>query len=84
MRDDGGSDQGYDSGTREKRSDSEQILKVRPTGFLGQSNEGWKKKQGVRLWPEQLEGMKSPPPDLGKNIGKAGLGKKIWSLVLDM
>lgn len=59
-------------------------MKVKPTGFPDELNKDWERKQGIRFWPEQLEGIKLLPTDLGKNIGKAGFGGKIQSSFLDM
>lgn len=63
-------------------------MKVKPTGFPDELNKGWERKQGVRFWPEQLEGIELPPTDPGKNIGKTGLGGRsrvqFWTCKFEM
>lgn len=73
VRDSSGLDKGNDSGTWKKRSDSGQILMVKPTKFPDELNEGWERKQGVRFQPEQLERMELPPTDLEKDMDRTGL-----------
>lgn len=48
VRADGSLDQGNDSGTGKKSSDSGEILKVRSTGLPDELNKGSERKQGVR------------------------------------
>lgn len=75
VRDGGGLDQGNDSELGRRVDSLDRFLKVKPRGLPDESNEGWERKQGVRFGPELLEGMELLPTDLGKNMGRAGLGK---------